>query len=171
MPGKVKRITVDLSDYPDLVVVYLGMRVNFLRGLKNPVRVRATNTKRGERESRWSLAPREFHHLPFSFARRHARILARLSVVGSLDAFRAASALVEEISGRLRRHWLLARNLFCARWYGGHLRRRSSAAWLPGFRPVTRSTRFHVQLASAPGHRRSRHISTSSPRIRPPRWS
>jgi Domain of unknown function (DUF4188) len=27
------RFTVDLSDYPDLVVIYLGMRVNELRGL------------------------------------------------------------------------------------------------------------------------------------------
>jgi hypothetical protein len=34
MAGSVKRITVDLSGYPDLVVVYLGMRVNLLRGLK-----------------------------------------------------------------------------------------------------------------------------------------
>ena len=34
MPGSVKRTTVDLTGYPDLVVVYLGMRVNFLRGLK-----------------------------------------------------------------------------------------------------------------------------------------
>lgn len=30
----VQRRTVDLSGYPDLVVVYLGMRVNALRGLK-----------------------------------------------------------------------------------------------------------------------------------------
>jgi hypothetical protein len=30
----VNRQTVDLSNYPDLVVVYLGMRVNMLRGLK-----------------------------------------------------------------------------------------------------------------------------------------
>ena len=30
---KTNRRTVDLSDYPDLVVVYLGMRVNRLRGL------------------------------------------------------------------------------------------------------------------------------------------
>jgi hypothetical protein len=30
----VQRRTVDLSDYPDLVVVYLGMRVNALTGLK-----------------------------------------------------------------------------------------------------------------------------------------
>ncbi len=34
MAGAVKRITVDLSGYPDLVVVYLGMRVNMLSGLK-----------------------------------------------------------------------------------------------------------------------------------------
>ena len=30
MAGAVKRITVDLSGYPDLVVVYLGMRVNMV---------------------------------------------------------------------------------------------------------------------------------------------
>ncbi|HTV57602.1 MAG TPA: DUF4188 domain-containing protein [Verrucomicrobiae bacterium] len=30
----VSRRTVDLSEYPDLVVVYLGMRVNVLRGVK-----------------------------------------------------------------------------------------------------------------------------------------
>lgn len=34
MNKKVDRRTVDLSKYPDLVVIYLGMRVNRLRGLK-----------------------------------------------------------------------------------------------------------------------------------------
>ena len=34
MPTRVERRTVDLSRYPDLVVVYLGMRVNRLAGLK-----------------------------------------------------------------------------------------------------------------------------------------
>jgi Domain of unknown function (DUF4188) len=34
MKAKVNRRTVDLSDYPDLVVIYLGMRVNALTGLK-----------------------------------------------------------------------------------------------------------------------------------------
>jgi hypothetical protein len=34
MGTKVNRTTVDLSAYPDLVVIYLGMRVNSLRGLK-----------------------------------------------------------------------------------------------------------------------------------------
>ena len=34
MPGRPKRETVDLSQYPDLVVIYLGMRVNTLTGIK-----------------------------------------------------------------------------------------------------------------------------------------
>ena len=34
MPTRVERRTVDLSGYPDLVVVYLGMRVNRFTGLK-----------------------------------------------------------------------------------------------------------------------------------------
>jgi hypothetical protein len=34
MSTKVNRQTVDLSQYPDLVVIYLGMRVNRLTGLK-----------------------------------------------------------------------------------------------------------------------------------------
>ena len=34
MPTEVKRQTVDLTAYPELVVIYLGMRVNRLTGLK-----------------------------------------------------------------------------------------------------------------------------------------
>src|SRR5690242_13816050 len=34
MPTRVSRQTVDLSGYPDLAVVYLGMRVNRLYGLR-----------------------------------------------------------------------------------------------------------------------------------------
>ena len=34
MSGSVERRTVDLSGYPDLVVIYLGMRLNALAGLK-----------------------------------------------------------------------------------------------------------------------------------------
>ena len=39
MPAKVNRVTVDLSPYPNLVVIYLGMRVNSLRGLKRLVQL------------------------------------------------------------------------------------------------------------------------------------
>lgn len=34
MKKRVKRRTIDLSEYPDMVVIYLGMRVNKVRGLK-----------------------------------------------------------------------------------------------------------------------------------------
>jgi hypothetical protein len=34
MKAKITRRTVDLSGYPDLVVIYLGMRVNVLAGIK-----------------------------------------------------------------------------------------------------------------------------------------
>lgn len=34
MKSSVKRLTIDLSAYPDLVVIYLGMRVNRMFGLK-----------------------------------------------------------------------------------------------------------------------------------------
>ena len=34
MAAKVNRLTVDLASYPELVVIYLGMRVNSPRGLK-----------------------------------------------------------------------------------------------------------------------------------------
>lgn len=37
MAPKVNRRTVDLSVYPDLVVIYLGMRVNVLTGLKTAI--------------------------------------------------------------------------------------------------------------------------------------
>jgi hypothetical protein len=34
MPAKVDRVSVDLSGYPDLVVIYLGMKVRSLRGIR-----------------------------------------------------------------------------------------------------------------------------------------
>jgi len=34
MTTRVERQTVDLSKYPDLVVIYLGMRVNRIQGIK-----------------------------------------------------------------------------------------------------------------------------------------
>lgn len=37
--ARVERSTVDLSGYPDLVVVYLGLRVNVLAGLKRAARL------------------------------------------------------------------------------------------------------------------------------------
>ena len=39
MTTRVQRLTVDLRDYPDLVVVYLGMQVNVLAGLRTLFRL------------------------------------------------------------------------------------------------------------------------------------
>ena len=39
MKSSVNRKTVDLAEYPDLVVIYLGMRVRTLRGLISSVRL------------------------------------------------------------------------------------------------------------------------------------
>lgn len=39
MSTRVQRLTVDLAQYPDLVVVYLGMRVNVLAGLRTLFRL------------------------------------------------------------------------------------------------------------------------------------
>ena len=39
MRMKVNRQTVDLSGYPDLTVIYLGMRVNAVRGLKTVISI------------------------------------------------------------------------------------------------------------------------------------
>ena len=38
MPG-VRRMTADLTDYPDLVVIYLGMRVKSIRGMATVARL------------------------------------------------------------------------------------------------------------------------------------
>ena len=38
MAGRVNRVTTDLSAYPDLVVIYLGMRANSLRGVATLLR-------------------------------------------------------------------------------------------------------------------------------------
>jgi hypothetical protein len=47
---KIDRQTVDLSDYPDLVVIYLGMRVRAFTGLKRLLglgpQIRAAGTER-----------------------------------------------------------------------------------------------------------------------------
>lgn len=40
MKTRVNRQTIDLSAYPDLVVIYLGMRANKLRGLKTLMRLK-----------------------------------------------------------------------------------------------------------------------------------
>ena len=76
--GKVTRQTVDLSAFPDLVVIYLGMRVNARTGLKRllglgPQIKNSVKSKAGR-----APTPREFHLFIDPVAPWHASILARL---------------------------------------------------------------------------------------------
>ena len=45
---RVQRLTVDLANYPDLVVVYLGMRVKALAGLRTLFRLRRRSRRPGD---------------------------------------------------------------------------------------------------------------------------
>jgi hypothetical protein len=60
MRPKVNRRTVDLSGYPNLVVIYSGMRVNTLTGLKTLLGFGPQISKSVEAPPRWITAAREF---------------------------------------------------------------------------------------------------------------
>jgi hypothetical protein len=63
MTTSVPRHTVDLSAYPDLVVIYLGLRVNTLRGLKTILGPGAADPKGGRRQAGGAITCRTKHHL------------------------------------------------------------------------------------------------------------
>ncbi|MGO9323229.1 MAG: hypothetical protein ACLP07_01595 [Terracidiphilus sp.] len=71
MPTPVNRRTVDLSAYPDLVVVYLGMRVNRLTGLKTLFGFGPQNHEVCRRSTRRPAPPLELHVLALPHAQRH----------------------------------------------------------------------------------------------------
>jgi hypothetical protein len=70
MNSRVERKTVDLSPFPDLVVIYLGMRVNALTGVK-------TLFGFGP-QIKNAVAARKFYYVLDPVASWHASILARL---------------------------------------------------------------------------------------------
>src|SRR5437667_9335485 len=121
----VNRQTVDLSKYPDLVVIYLGMRMNMLRGLKTMIgfgpRIQQSVDAKPE-----GLLLHE--NLLFSLfpPHRHAPVLARFRIPRAVDALGTASHLVAELPERLRGNRILARDLFHAGWDGSHIRRHQS---------------------------------------------
>ena len=74
----VDRRTVDLSAYPDLVVIYLGMRVRYPHRDQDRPRVRPPDRAIGRSQAGRLAAPRKPHVFAFSTSCRHAAILARL---------------------------------------------------------------------------------------------
>src|SRR4051794_12742456 len=65
MAGKVNRTTVDLSAYPDLVVIYLGMRVNRGGGLKRLIGIGPKIDKWGKENPAGLLPPEPIYYSLF----------------------------------------------------------------------------------------------------------
>jgi hypothetical protein len=74
MPQRPKRETVDLSAYPDLVVIYLGMRVNTITGIKTVLGFGAPHLGGRRCQARWPATTRE--HSLLASPRRDAPVLA-----------------------------------------------------------------------------------------------
>ena len=95
MSIKVNRVTVDLSAYPDLVVIFLGMRAKSLRGLFTMFKIgpKINSAVAAKPEG---LGLRE--QFTFSLFPPHL----------GMGALHAASAVVVEFRERLRRYGVLA---------------------------------------------------------------
>ena len=112
MQTRVERRTVNLSAYPDLVVIYLGMRVNRIAGIKTLLgfgpKISSSAAARPDGLLRhetviYSLFPM---HVGMRQYWRDAN-----SLLG-VDAFGPAPAVVAELFERLRWNRVLARNVF-----------------------------------------------------------
>ena len=116
---RVDRRTVDLSAYPDLIVIILGMRVNAWTGLKTLFGLGPQIAKSAKAQPDGLLLHEDFL---FSLFLPHAGMRQYWRDFESLDTFRTASRLVVEFSARFGRHRILARNLFHPPRDRGHLR-------------------------------------------------
>ena len=92
MKTTVERRTVDLSQYPDLVVIYLGMRVNRLAGLKTLLGFRPKIRDAVGAAPRRPPAARGPPVLPRAPPRRDAPVLAGLRVPGAVGAVGATGS-------------------------------------------------------------------------------
>ena len=83
MPTKVERRTVDLSQFPELVVIYLGMRVNRMTGLKTLFGFGPKISASVAAQPDGLLLHENHALLAVSCARRHAPVLARYGLTYS----------------------------------------------------------------------------------------
>ena len=136
MRTRVERRTVNLSAYPDLVVIYLGMRVNRIAGIK-------TLLGFGPKISSSAAAQ------PDGLLRHETIIYSLFPMhVGMRQYWRDANSLLEwtrsdphrqwwqSFLERLRRNRVLARNVFSTRGHRGCLRRCIGKIGLMAFAPV-----------------------------------
>jgi hypothetical protein len=107
MPPKVNRVTVDLTPYPDLVVIYLGMRVNSLRGLKTVLQFGPRIDAAVASQPAGLLLHERllFSLFPCTWACANTGAISNLSKPGRAPS---ASEMVAGLRARLRRRRLLA---------------------------------------------------------------
>jgi hypothetical protein len=101
--------TVDLSAYPDLVVIYLGMRVRTFPGIKTLLGLGPQIDAAGAGRPDGLLHYENnivFRLYPLHLGMRW--YLARFRIDGALDPFRAASPMVATFHARFWRHRILA---------------------------------------------------------------
>jgi len=121
VPEKVNRQTVDLTQYPDLVVIYLGMRVNRLSGLKTLLGFGPKIANSVAAKPDGLLLHENF---VFSLFPMHVGMRQYWRDMYSLLSWsRSDPHLVESLSRQLRGHSLLARNIPYEGRHGGYLRR------------------------------------------------
>jgi hypothetical protein len=149
------RRTVDLSAFPDLVVIHLGMRVNELKGLKTLLRFGPKITKSVAEQPDGLLLHENIIFsvlLPTAACASTGATSSPWTEVGTLAA---ARGVVGAVRARHGGHGVLARAVLYARWDGGCLPQHGRAPRLPEFRACRACPRGHVLgQGSAQGGRR-----------------
>ena len=149
MPTNVNRRTVDLSQYPGLVVIYLGMRVNRMAGLKTLAGFGPRISDLGRGAAGRTAVARELRLFPVPNACRYASILAG-NGVASLRG-RALSRIAS--GGRT----FLRNSGGTGFWHETYLMQGGmeaiyddviAADWLSAFRAYPSGARHHVRCSS-----------------------
>jgi len=123
MNSRVERKTVDLSPFPDLVVIYLGMRVNALTGVKTLFGFGPQIKNSVDQKPDGLLLHENFI---MSLIPLHLGMRQYWRDFDALEAWArstSASRVVARLPSVISRHGLLARGLFHAWWHGSGLRR------------------------------------------------
>ncbi|HEY6345197.1 MAG TPA: DUF4188 domain-containing protein [Bryobacteraceae bacterium] len=151
---KITRQTADLSAYPDLVVIYLGMRVNRLGGIAKLIAMGPKIQASVDAKSDGLLLHEGLIYSLFPLhvgMRQYWRDFQSLETwARSLPHRQWWSDFVLDPGG----HRLLARNLFPARRHGSHLRRHPRASGIPAIRAVAARARSDVLRAQSGKGRR-----------------
>ena len=124
MPDKPRRTTVDLSAYPDLVVIYLGMRVEEPRGYETVQQLGPLIEATVEEEPDGLLLHERliYSEEPLHVGMR--QYWRDFDCPRDLGAHAPPQGVVVRLPARPRRHVVLARDVFPARGLRGRVCRR-----------------------------------------------